>query len=456
MNRTLTLFSIVMITVISVDSIRTPPFSAVFGLSLLFYYALAALFFFIPSGLVAAELGTGWPHTGGLYVWIREAFGRKVALVTIWLNWVYNLAWYPTIMTLVAGVSAYLFNPSFAENKIYIISVVLTLFWLATFVNSLGLHILNWISTLGAIIGTILPMLGIIILGAIWLLFGEPSQIAFKWSDIIPKAVDLDKLAFFSNVLFGLLGLEVVAAHAGRMKNPQKDYPKALLISAVIILTSLVLSSLAIAIVVPHTKLSLVTGTLQAFSAFLDAFHLSWITPFVALCIILGALASVSSWIVGPTTGIMVAGKDGSLPLIFTKMNRQGMHTGALYLQAIIVTFLCLAFVLMPTVNSSFWLLSIITAQLAMIVYTILFAAAIKLHHHKKEVARSFKIPGGTFGIWCVSLAGILITLFALIVGFIPPANVPISNVLTYEISLVGGMVILCIIPFILYKLPKK
>lgn len=455
-HKILTFFHIVMITVISVDSIRTPPFSAVFGFSLLFYYAIAAIFFFIPSALVSAELGTGWPHTGGLYVWVREAFGQKVALAVIWLNWVYNLAWYPTIMTLIAGVSTYLFNPALAENKLYIISVVLVLFWTATIINTFGLRILQWISTFGVIIGTLLPMLAIIILGSLWLINGNPSEIAFGWGEIVPKTVDLDKLAFFSNVLFGLLGLEVVAAHAGEMKNPQKDYPRALLIAAAIILVSLVLASLAIAIVVPHDHLSFVTGILQAFSAFLAAFHLSWLTPFIAFCIILGGLGSVSSWLVGPTKGIMVAGQDGNLPQIFTKVNKHGVQTGALFLQAIIVSFLCLAFVLMPTVNSSFWLLSIITAQLAMLVYTTLFAAAIKLHHHKKEVRRTFKIPGGAIGIWTVSLSGILITLFALVVGFIPPANIPMHSKLTYELSLIGGMLILILIPFILYKVTKK
>src|SRR3990167_8333144 len=95
---TLSFFHIVMINVIAVDSIRTLPFAAQFGFSLLFYYILAAIFFFVPIALIAAELGTGWPKKGGLYVWVREAFGLKWALIAIWLNWVYNLAWYPTIM----------------------------------------------------------------------------------------------------------------------------------------------------------------------------------------------------------------------------------------------------------------------------------------------------------------------------------------------------------------------
>ena len=99
-----------MINVIAVDSIRTLPFSAELGFSLVFFYLVAAVFFFIPSGLISAELATGWPSTGGIYVWIREAFGKKVALIMIWLNWIYNIFWYPTILALLAGVFTYFFK----------------------------------------------------------------------------------------------------------------------------------------------------------------------------------------------------------------------------------------------------------------------------------------------------------------------------------------------------------
>jgi amino acid transporter len=90
-KQTLGFFQLVMINVIAVDSIRTLPFSAVYGYSLVFFYLLAMLAFFIPTALVSAELGTGWPNRGGIYVWVREAFGRKISLMVIWLNWIYNV-----------------------------------------------------------------------------------------------------------------------------------------------------------------------------------------------------------------------------------------------------------------------------------------------------------------------------------------------------------------------------
>jgi amino acid transporter len=126
-HKSLGLFHIIMINIIAVDSIRTLPFAAS-GFSLLFYYIVIGLCFFLPAALVVAELGTGWPQTGGIYVWVREAFGKKWSLISIWLSWIYNIVWYPTIIALIAGTATYLFNPSFQDNKIYMAISVVVIF----------------------------------------------------------------------------------------------------------------------------------------------------------------------------------------------------------------------------------------------------------------------------------------------------------------------------------------
>ena len=452
-KRVLSFFHIVMINVIAVDSIRTLPFAAQFGFSLVFYYIIGAIFFFIPSALIASELGTGWPKRGGLYIWIREAFGPRWGLIATWLNWTYNLAWYPTIMALIAGTSAYFFMPSLAKNPLYITFVSLALFWLATYANCHGMKFSSMLSTIGALGGTLFPMFLIIVLGIVWLALGYPSQASFSFTSFWPTSDTRGELAFFSNILFGLIGLEMVATHAAEMKNPEKDYPRATLLSAVIILCTIVFAALSISIVVPAKDLNLIVGALQAFDIFFTKFNAPFLTPLIAICIVLGGLSAVSAWIIGPTKSLMVAGEDNKLPLMFTKTNRHGVPVGAMILQACIVTVLSLAFVLMPSVNGSFALLSIITAQLALIVYSIFFASAIKLHHDKPEVERHFKVPGGSMGIWTVCLFGIGICIVAIITGFIPPLHVKIHSILVYEIILVVSMGILAVLPVFIQHL---
>ncbi len=455
-KKTLTLFSIVMINIIAVDSIRSLPLSAQYGFSLLFYYLIAGLFFLIPSALVSAELGTAWPETGGLYVWIKAAFGKSVGSVIIWLNWIFNLAWYPTVMGVTAGVSAYLINPDLAENKFYIISVILSLFWIATILNCYGMKLSAWVSIVGATVGTLIPMFFLILLSISFFFSGKPLAIDLSWSALLPNDCCYDKLGYFSSILFGLLGLEMVATHAGEMVDPRRDYPKSLFISVVLILSSTILASLAIAIAVPNKELNLVVGVLQAFQVYFEYFNISYCIYIVAAAIVIGALSGVSAWIIGPTKGIMVASKDGTLPKYLTMQNSHGVPVHALLTQGVIVTILSLFYLCMPSVNSTFIFLSIITSQLAMIVYITLFAASIVLHHKKKDVKRTFKIPGGNIGIWITASLGITISSLAFLVGFVPPKEVLITNIYLYEFMLIGVMILLSVLPLLFVKFSSK
>ena len=439
-----------MINVIAVDSIRTLPFSAELGFSLVFFYLVAAVFFFIPSGLISAELATGWPSTGGIYVWIREAFGKKVAFIMIWLNWIYNVFWYPTILALLAGVFTYFFNPELSTNKLYMSVSTCLLFWGATLLNLKGMKLSSLVSSVGALIGTIAPMILIIGMGIFWIIEKEPLQIKISWKTFFPDFGLLGHFAFFSPVLFGLLGLEMAATHAAEMKNPKKDYPRAIFISMGIILLTIIFSALTLALIIPEKSLSLVTGVLQAFFITAHILHIPWLVPLLAGAIILGGISGVCAWIIGPTKGIMVAAEDGSLPPFLKKKNQASVPKNILILQGIIVSILSLVFVLMPSVNSSFWLLSQITSQLALIVYMALFSAGITLRYKKgAKKQRSFSIPGGKRGgMWCLGSMGIFACLVAFFLGFIPPAGVETGRVWVYEGVLILGIFVSVALPF--------
>src|SRR5688572_11097399 len=140
-KKVLSIFSLVMINVIAVDSLRTLPISATLGFSLVSYYLLAAFAFFIPIALVAAELATAYPNTGGLYVWVREAFGKRAGFITIWLQWIYNVVWYPTILAFIAATFSYLIAPQLANNKFYLLGSGVCLFWLFTLLNCFGMKL---------------------------------------------------------------------------------------------------------------------------------------------------------------------------------------------------------------------------------------------------------------------------------------------------------------------------
>ncbi|NNM59434.1 MAG: amino acid permease [Legionellales bacterium] len=455
-KRVLSVFSLVMINIIAVDSIRNLPFSAEYGFSILFYYLVAAIAFFIPIALVAAELATGWPKNGGMYIWVREAFGKKWGFVAIWLQWIYNVVWYPSILAFLVSTATYLINPHLDENRFFMVSIVMLTFWGATLLNCFGMQLSGWISTIGAIIGTLLPMAFMIVLGIIWLCQGHPSQIQFNWHSALPNLSSINNLAFLIAVLFGLLGMEMSAAHAEEVKNPQRDYPRALRWSTLLILGSLMLSSLAIAVVIPTAQISLVSGVIDAFGLFFNVFHLPFMIPIMAICIIIGGISGVSAWIIGPTKGLLEAARDDNLPAWLQKTNHHGAPVPILLLQGVLFSILCSAFLLFPTVNGSYWFFSALTAQLAMMVYLFMFAAAIRLRYTEPNKSRAYKIPLGNFGMWVTAGIGFLTCLAAIAIGFIPPTGIILGNLFRYESLLIIGIFFSLLIPLILHRISDR
>ena len=450
-KRVLSVFSLVMINIIAVDSLRTLPISAKLGLSLISYYVIAAFAFFIPVALVAAELATAYPNTGGVYVWVREAFGKRAGFITIWLQWIYNVVWYPTILAFIAATLSYLIAPELANNKFYLLGATLGLFWVFTLLNCFGMKVSSIVSIIGASIGTVLPMLIIIVLGINWCLQGKTIAVDLSAS-WLPDFSSFGNLSLFAAVLFGLIGMEMSAVHAEEVKNPQRDYPRALLYSTLVIISTLSLGSLAIVLVVPNESLSVVSGLIDAYSIFFKSYHLSWMTQVIAVLIILGGISGVSAWIIGPTKGLLVSARDGSLPSRFARVNKYGAPVTILVTQAIIFSFLSSLFILLDSINAAYWLLSDLSAQMALMVYIIMFAAAIKLRYSKPEQPRAYTIPGGNIVMWLVSGIGIICCLAAMFVGFVPPTQIPIGNVFFFESFLIGGLTLFVLIPWFLAK----
>lgn len=450
-KKVLSVFSLVMINVIAVDSLRTLPISAKLGLPLVSYYVIAALAFFIPVALVAAELATAYPNTGGIYVWVREAFGKRAGFITIWLQWIYNVVWYPTMLAFIAATLSYLIAPELSNNKFYLLGTVLGLFWLFTLLNCFGMKVSSIVSIIGASIGTVLPMLVIIFLAALWAIQGKPMAVDYPTS-ILPNFDSLGNLSLFSAVLFGLIGMEMSAVHAEEVKDPQRDYPRALFYSTFLIISTLSLGSLAIVIVVPNNSLSVVSGLIDAYAVFFNSYHMPWMTSIIAVLIILGGLSGVSAWIIGPTKGLLVSAQDGSLPERFARTNRYGAPTTILFTQAVIFSVLSTVFILLPSINAAYWILSDLSAQMALLVYIIMFAAAIKLRYSKPDQPRGYTIPGGNIVMWIVSGMGIICCVSAMIVGFAPPSQIPIGNVFVFETLLICGLILFVLIPWFVAK----
>jgi putative glutamate/gamma-aminobutyrate antiporter len=454
-RRVISIFVLAMLNVAIMASLRNLPLVASYGLSVLFFFFIVAIFFLIPSALVSAELATGWPKAGGLYIWVREALGDRWGFFAIWMQWVHNVAWYPVILSFVATTLAYVINPELAENKLFVIAIILVSFWGMTLANYLGIRTSSWFSTIGVILGTIIPGLFIIALGVIWLGQGHPIHTTLSWDALIPDFSSINNVVFLSGLFLAFMGLEVSSAHASDVKNPQKNYPRSIILAAIITFTVFTLGALAIAFVVPDEKLSLVAGLMEAFSQFFSYYNLQWILPIMAVLLVIGAVAEVNAWIVGPVRGLYATCIHGNLPPIFQKQNKRGVPTNLLLFQAIIVSITSLAILELPTVSAFFWILSAMSAQIYLVAYVLMFIAAIRLRYTKPHVPRSYRVPYKSKGMWTMSMLGLISSCFAIVLSFFPPSQINVGNIYFYEAFLISSLLIMSAIPLIIYKMRK-
>lgn len=406
----------------AIDSVRNLPSTAIFGASSVFFFISFALFFLIPVALVSAELSSVFSEEeGGIYSWVLRAFGPKFAFLAIWLQWINTLVWYPTILSFIAGTLAYLINPELLQNKIYLISVILIIFWSLTFLGLSGLRASAKFASLCAVIGMLIPMAVIIIMGIAWLFSGQPLAIHIAFHDFMPHVHDKLAWSSLTAITTAYLGMELAAVHIRNIDRPQRNFPKAMFVSVLLILITMILGSLAIAVVLPQKDISLVQGLMQAYQQFLTAYHLQALMPVLVIMILIGSVGSMTNWVIAPAKGLLLASEHGFLPQKLHHLNQHGVPSRILLLQALVVTGLCAIIFSFPSVNAIYWLFTDLSTELYLLMYVLMFVAAIHLKRKYAHKQRTFTIPFQRTGYNLTCMLGLIGCLIALIVGFFPP-----------------------------------
>lgn len=448
----LSVFTLTMINVAAIATLRTMPAMAVYGLSSIFYCVLVALVFMIPISLVSAELATGWPQRGGVYVWTRQAFGMPWGFVAIWLQWIQNVVWYPMVLTFAAATLAYLIDPKLATNPYYTVSLVLALYWAATFINLHGMKASGRISTIGVIIGTLAPGAFIILVGVYWLAAGEPTELKFSAAAILPDFDHLGTAVLALGVLLtSFVGMEMSAGHAEEVDNPKHNFPRAILFSTVIILTLAVAGTLALAVIVPPDEVSPLNGFMQAIERVEAAFHLDGLVRVTALLVMFGLFAQVATWIPGPSKGLLAVGRHGYLPRFFHHVNKNNVQTHILLVQGGIVSLLFLL-PLFINMTYAYELLMSLAAELYLTMYIMMFAAALRLRYSQPKVHRAYRVPGPNLVMWIVCLTAIGGALFSIGAFYCSPKG---ADPWLHVGVLFGGWLILGGAPLVIHALQR-
>ncbi|MEO8627183.1 MAG: putative glutamine/gamma-aminobutyrate antiporter GadC [Betaproteobacteria bacterium] len=455
----ITMMAFAIMNVTTILSLRGLPAQAEYGLTSIFYYVFAAVVFLIPTALVAAELAAAYPKQGGVFRWVGEAFGPRWGFAAIYYQWQAIVIWFPTVLIYGAVSLAYIwwpqsFDKALAGNKLYTIAVLLVVYWFVTLFTFRGMGASSKLSSLGGLFGTIIPAGILIVLGGVYVAMGKPIQMPLN-TGFFPDFGNFHNMVLAAGVFLFFAGMEMQAVHITNLKNPSRNYPMSVLIATILVVAIFVLGTLAVGVVIPHQEINLNQSLLVAYRDLWSAIGLPWLGNVMAAMLAFGVLGQAAVIVAGPSTGLLAVGKAGYLPHLLQRTNAHGIPVSILLLQGGLVTILCVAFTVLPSVQSTYQILGQMATIIYLLMYLIMYVAAISLRYTQPDKARPFKIPGGNFGMWFVGIIGLAGALIATAISFIPPKQISTGSPVVYVGILLVGCVIFAAIPFVFYAFKK-
>jgi glutamate:GABA antiporter len=439
----ITWLTLAFMTTASVASLRSAPTMAVYGLTCVFLYLVPAVIFLLPQALVAAELASGW--TGGVFRWVSEGMSPRWGLLAVWCQFAMTIFYYPTLLGFVASTLAYIFNPDLADNGVYTGVVIVTVFWLGVFLSARGgTGGIAKLASSGLLVGTLIPGAVLVILGVVYLLQGNTSAAPMNASHLVPEWTGIASLVLIVNNFLSYSGMEMNSVHVSSLKDPAREFPKAMFVAMGLVLLIFILPALAISWVIPADELSLTAGVMQAFDAFFAYFDLQKLVPIVAIALVCASAGGMLTWLAGPSKGLLlIARREGYLPPFFQHQNENEVAVNILVVQGAVTTVIALLYALVPSVSSAYWILSVMTTQVYLIVYLLMFVAAVNLRSRQPNVERGYRAPAIKF----LCVLGFLASAAAILIGFVPPSQFENGSDAAYIGLILAGTVLLGLLP---------
>jgi amino acid transporter len=430
LRRELRLRDLVWFNVCAVASLRWVATAAHAGPGSIVLWAIAALFFFLPSAIVIARLSERFPEEGGMYVWTKQAFGDRHAFLCAWFYFISNVLYFPSLLLAGTSMVAYAFGKTgagFAENRAYALPATLIVLWALFLANAFGLKVAKWVSTMGGIstfvIAAVLASLAIIVAART----GSATHFQF-----LPHA-DLGTLNFWSQIAFAFIGLELAPIVSGEMRNPRRDLPRAAVIAAIACAIYYIVGTAAMLFLLKPQAISPLTGLAQAGAAAGNQLGFPGISILVAALIGVTMAGQASTYIAGNTRLPYVIGLDRYLPPAFARVHPRWNTP---YVSLLVQVGLATAFLVMAqmgeTVRTGYQIMVDMIVVLTFVPFIYIFAAGFRFAN---------RIPG---------VSGLLVTLIAIVLSVVPPPEV--SSILIFEVKVIGGSALFAALGWIIFK----
>lgn len=398
--------------------------TAAIGNSQYFWWIFLIIAFCIPYGMISAELGTTYQSEGGMYDWVKRAFGAKWASRVAWNYWINFPLWIASLAVAVTDVIAGILDINLSIWMLLLLQLGYT--WLVSFLGTQRIGESKWIVNIGTIF-KIAFMVSLGLLGLyVYVKTGESANPIRSAADLLPS-MDLAGLSFLSVIIFNFLGFEVVATFADDMEKPKKEIPKALIIGGTLMVIFYILPATGINIAMSLEQAE-ASGITESFMILLTKLGLNpdfvrIVVIMVGMMFIYTMVANIVSWSFGVNSVAKYSADDGGLPKVFSKTNKEGVPYMASIMNGVVASIIVILGIILGEVSESasnlFWTFFSLSLVTLLLSYTPLFLAFLKLRKVDSKKKRVYKVGGSdtfikVFAIvpFILLILGVVFTLF--------------------------------------------
>ncbi|QTX31714.1 APC family permease [Aminithiophilus ramosus] len=428
-------FDMSLFTLCAIVVIDTLPATASVGTSAAGWWIVTALLFFVPYGLVSAELGSAYPEKGGLGGWIARAFGPRWGARVTWLYWAQLALGLPSVYILLSSMTSRMFFPDLPLSGQVALAVGAT--WITVALSLRPLAQAKEIANAGALAK--IAIVAGLLASALFHLFHHPPANDLSWQRLLPTWDG--GLAFLPILLFNLAGFELMSGASDEMVDPRRDVPRAILTAGTVITALYLTATLSLQAMIPLEELSLVNGIIDAlYRVFGSDGSGTFVADAVGSLVLFSIVATMIGWTLGVNRVAAAAAETGELPALFAKRhNRFGTPLGASLLTALLATALLLLYGrLAETSEELFWTLTAFASILFLLPYVGLFAAFIALRRRDGRAQGGYVIPGPSWLAFLLAFTAALFVVQAILLFLWVPGE-PFDG--AFALPVVAGVV---------------
>jgi amino acid transporter len=421
---------LVFFNVCAIASLRWIASAAHAGAGSLILWAIAALFFFLPSALVVARLSERFPEEGGMYVWAKKAFGDQHAFLCAWFYYISNILYFPSLLMAGITMAAYALGnagPRLAADRSYALPLTLLFLWALFAANFFGLKVAKWVLMLGAsstfVLGALLGVFAVIASTRA----GSASHFHFAIE------TKFGTLNFWSQIALAFTGLELAPIVSGEIRNPRRDVPRAAVISGIACALFYIGGTAALLVLLKPANISAMTGLAQAGAAAAGTLGLPALSVVFAVLISIAVSGQLGAYIAGNTRLPYAIGIDHYLPEAFARLHRRwGTPYISLLVQAVAATVCLIMAQWGETVGAAYQIMVDMMVIATLIPFVYIFGSGFRFANRPAAVS------------------GLAVTLMAIVLSALPPAEA--ASALTFELKVVGGCIIFGALGWLVFK----